>query len=414
MHKSSQLPSGQYRADDVHPPMGRGTPVAVADECPVPCDHQRRQTQPSLPDSTLIFLPPSSSRHLLSPEPDPLPLARTSDRSASAEQFKVHRINPNRPADPVLKLMVIGVAVLFGCVTSAGCTWVRALVKDPNEESHRLVQEARAAEERDEIAEAAKLLSRAARTTPEDPEVHRQLARVLFGQGHHDAAVEHLQYAVDQDPADPAAFVQLAHILSHEGNELEAGLAVDAALELDPNHTEALLLKASLAEKANQIEDALQTYHRVLNCDPTNVEAMLAVARLQEASGRPDRAAPLLRSVCEASSSTPQQKARAQWLLGIAYGRQRRWDDAAAALSESLAHRNDATAEDWYRLAFARFQSGDYEGSRRDLVKALELDPRHAASLTMSAALQPPGHPPPLTLVTAQLSMGNLPIPAGW
>lgn len=403
MHKSSQLLSGRFRADDVPPPTGKDIPVAVPNErAGRPAD---RQNLPAAPTSPVVRTYPM---------PPPSAVAPASRRCGPVATLNTCRAVLKPPSKIGPKRIHVAVALLIGCAILPGCTWVRALVKDPDEESQRLVEEARAAENQGEIAEAGKLLSRAARTTPEDPEVHRQLARVLFGQGQHDAAVEHLQFAVDRDPGDPAAFVQLAQILSHEGNAHEAGLAVDAALELDPANSEALLLKASLAESANRIEDALQTYHRVLNADPANVEAMLGVARLQDRSGRPECAAPLLRSLCETTSANKEQKARAQWLLGIVYGRQRRWDDAAAVLSESLANRDDTTAEEWYRLAYARFQAGDYEGSRSDLAKALELDPRHTAALNMSAALQPPGHPPPLTLVTAQLSMGNLPIPDGW
>jgi tetratricopeptide (TPR) repeat protein len=279
-------------------------------------------------------------------------------------------------------------AVVLLCGLATGCSLVRSVWRDQTLESQRLAEEARQAENRGDLEQAGNLLSRAIRTNPEDAEVHRQLGLLLLSQGRTAAAVEHLRTAVAQTPDDAQGNVQLAQVLVRQGRYAEAARPLNAALLLDPDHVEALLLEASLAERRNQRPLALETYHRVLRSDPGNVEANLRIAAIQLDSEHAERASPLLRSVCQSLQATAPQQAEARWSLGIAYSRQQRWNDAVSSLSAAAGNRDHMNADDWYRLAYARYQTGDLTGAWRDLSSALRQQPDHASAQAMASAVR--------------------------
>lgn len=334
----------------------------------------------------------------------------------------VRRMRPSiRTTDPAERSCANGIALLILVVFAfylPGCAWVREIASNPDEESRRLTQRARDAADSTNFARANELLDRAEKLTPHDPDVHRQRARALLAQGRRRQAVEALSHAVEYDRDDIGSRIELARLLIEEGLPAEAGAPLDRVLEIDPRHVDALMLKAKLAEQNGEPDVALETYHRVLGCDGEQVEARLALARLQVATGRWERATPLLRAICDCPRSTPGQRADAKWSLGIAYGRESLWKDAARELSESAEFRTDLTADDWYRLAYAHLHAEDYERAWTSMSKALEKSPHHEPSLAMSAFFQAYGwnesRTMPQPIVPATYSASGLPAPQGW
>ncbi len=278
--------------------------------------------------------------------------------------------------------------LLLGCILS-GCSWLPRSRSDSIAESQRLIEQARVAEQEDDLDRAAKQLEQAARKNPDNPEIHRRLGHILIAQGNTTAAVELLRYASARNPDDVAGHVELARLLADLHKETEAENAVSTALRLEPNHIEAMMLKGMLARKQHRDQQALQMYHRVLAREPDHVEARLRIAAIQLDSERPERASPLLRSICASRYATGCQAAEAKWSLGIAYGKEGRWAESACALEQSVRNREMVSADDWYRLAYAKHQVGDVTGARRYLAMALEENPRHPNSLEMAAALDP-------------------------
>jgi tetratricopeptide (TPR) repeat protein len=131
-----------------------------------------------------------------------------------------------------------------------------------------------------------------------------------------------------------------------------------------------------------------------LAADPENVEAQLKIAAIHLRLSEPDRAAPLLRSVCQSSRATSEQLSQARWSLGIACGQQRRWDEAADAIAAALEHRTNVTADEWYRLAYAQYSAGETETAARDVGRALKLQPDHPDALTLASILNVEPQPP--------------------
>jgi tetratricopeptide (TPR) repeat protein len=301
--------------------------------------------------------------------------------------------------------------LLCVCLILSGCSWLDKVRGHPTLEAQSLMEQAEQAEAKGDIERAGYLLHEAIDANPEDVEGHRELARLSLKQGKIDTAVEHLRLAIEQNPDDIDSYVQLTRI-QLDYNRLDgAEREIAAALSIDPQHVQALLLKAELAERRGRAGLAMETYYRVLSRESENVRARLRLAELQIAAGRPDRAAPLLRSLCECPAANQQQKAEALWSLGDAYGKSGRWRDAAAALAAAVPHR-EMQVDDWYRLAYAHYAAKDYRGAWLDIDRALQSNPGHPRALAMRGILSNqsrPGYPN-----NAQRMAMAAPAPSGW
>jgi tetratricopeptide (TPR) repeat protein len=304
--------------------------------------------------------------------------------------------------------------LLLVCGLAGGCTWARKLTSRSAGQARELADLAQQAQERGESEEALDLLNEAVQKNPDDAEIHRQIARILLGQGDDDTAVTHLRRAVACNPDDTQCHVQLAGVLFRAGRQEAAEAAVNAALETDPENIEALMLRADLAEHLGQDSVALGTYHQILSCDPGNIEAKLRAATIQVTAEKPKRAAPLLRSLCQCADATPQQLADAEWALGIAYGQEARWVDAADSLLAALPRRKQATADDWYRLAYSRYRAGDLQRARENLLTALSLSPEHQNALAMASVLNSRDSDAARAVVLAAMPASAIPPPPGW
>jgi tetratricopeptide (TPR) repeat protein len=283
---------------------------------------------------------------------------------------------------------LVAAAILLVLLLS-GCQLVRDMCMRSCTEARYLAEQARQAEQADNLPRAVELMSQALETNPGDPQLHREMARLMIDTGNRPAAVEHLQYVTEKLPDDSESFVLLAKLLLEQGRTGEATAAADAALSADPLDTTALVMRAALAQRQADSDLALETYYRVLAVEPRHIEARLRVAEIQLDRRRPEIAASMLRAVCQSPHADPNQSAEAGWVLGIAYGQGQRWDEAVTALADAAALRADRmNADDWYRLAYARHQTGDVERSRDDLRQALRLDPRHPKAQAMAEELR--------------------------
>jgi tetratricopeptide (TPR) repeat protein len=321
---------------------------------------------------------------------------------------------PLRSATPLhwaRKRRLISICLLAAVLLlplTAGCGSLPLLSRHSAAESTRLTEEAEAACQRGERLEARELLSRAAAVAPDDPEIQRALSRGLLLAGETEEAVKHLRYMMRRGADDPDAYLELARILFDERRYDECQELIDSALRLVPSHTEAQLLKGRLAEAKNKDDEALEIYYRLLAADPTATEATLRVSDLLIRTGQPIQAAPLLRSIVDSDRVAPAEQARAHWVLGHIYAKDRNWGEAVEQLTAAAALRPGIGSDDCYQIAYAAWQAGFRDKSQEYLWRALALDPRNQDALAL-AALFRQGE-------TAQTAYSRtpLPTPKGW
>ncbi|MCA9115687.1 MAG: tetratricopeptide repeat protein [Planctomycetaceae bacterium] len=296
-----------------------------------------------------------------------------------------------------------------------GCAWVDAFVQREPVESRQLAAMAAEAERTRPGAAEELLLLRGLRENPRDQDLRLQLADLLLEQDRAGEAVEQLEQVIATSSNDADARVRLARACRLTGQQTDARRHVDAALSIDPSHPQALLLQGEFAAESGRISDALEAYHHVLAVDSSNVTARLRIASLLLRSERCDQAAPLLRSVCASDCVTGEESAQARWLLGLAYGHEQRWTDAVHVLSSAIIERGEtATADDWYRVAYARYRAGDREQSWDAVRQALDLQPDHINSLALAEMLRRESLQLETTIVQTGHTSSQLPRPPGW
>jgi tetratricopeptide (TPR) repeat protein len=293
---------------------------------------------------------------------------------------------------------------------AAGCGWLPLFSRRSAEESARLTEQAKQACERGEHMQARELLSRAAAVAPDDPEIQRDIGRGLLLAGETEEAVKHLRYMMRRGLDDPDAYLDLARILFEEHRYRECEEMVDSALRIVPTHAEAQLLKGRLAEVRNKNDDALEVYYRLLAGDPTATEATLRISDLLVRTGRPSQAAPLLRRIADSERVTPSEQARAHWVLGQIYAKDRRWSEAAEQLLAAAQLRPQISADDCYQIAYAAWEAGLPDKVQEFLSKTLSMDPRHNDALALAALFR---QGESSTSQTAY-SRSPLPAPKGW
>lgn len=289
--------------------------------------------------------------------------------------------------------------------TVPGCAWMRTALQFKDNVHRSLADRARDARADGNDDEAVRLLDEATRNQPTAHALHRDLAEIHAEHGRIDEAVEHLQRVVELVPEDAEAWGRMATLLHESGDTSRAAAAANRALQIDPQRADALLVRATVLEHDDRSTEALDVCHRLLEADPGNVDARLAVARMHMRNGDPNRAAPVLRSLCSCPLADDHEKAEAWWALGIAYGRVGRWTDAVRAL-ETGADERGATPDDLYRLAFAQRAAGDLSKARATLDELIRQQPNHPYAPRLAIALRDN-----TVIPTAAL---DVPPPAGW
>jgi tetratricopeptide (TPR) repeat protein len=247
--------------------------------------------------------------------------------------------------------------------------------------------------------------------------LHRSATHVgvcLLERGDDKAALAQFQRLVDINPEDAESWIRIAHLREQQGENAAARTAVANALAANPKYIDALLFSAQHQREINDDQGALDALHRVLSIDADNIEAKLGIATLQIDSNRSERAAPLLRTICESPLANLVQKAEAYWALGMVYGKKRRWSDAASAINKAFEHQKRPSADQMYRLAYAQFQANERQQAWQAARVALQLSPRHAGAAQLTAALSTEFDDRARRVVPVGYSNTVLPVPTGW
>lgn len=293
--------------------------------------------------------------------------------------------------------VVWGLVFLVSAAAGPGCSGLRARLAHRSAECNQLCEESRLAREAGQDIHADKLLDAAIRQRPTDTQTRLDLAEELWSSGRQIAAADVVARMVAERPDDAPAALRLARMEFEIGRTAAAEAALRLAMINDPENPEAVRLKAELAERRGDWDGALATYQQLMQLVPDDLNASLAMASVHVRRGQSDRAAPILRAVVHHPQATAQQRRAAEWQLGMSYAQADRWSDAVASL-ESAMHYGNATAEDWYRVAYAQARVGDQAAAYASISRALQLSPNHGGALELARSIRL-GDDAPLTAV---------------
>jgi tetratricopeptide (TPR) repeat protein len=276
--------------------------------------------------------------------------------------------------------------VLLAAVSCLGCSWWQRWSNPEPRSARHLLEQSRDAEAAGDLRQARALLEQAVRRDPDDAEVRRRLARLLADAGEIEAALPHAAAAAEGSSDEPEPWVRLAELQMARDDWSAAEKSLDRAVACDPRHVPALLARARLEQRRGRTEAAVAACHQALHADPDLTEGRLLLAQLHLESQRPRQAAPLLRTVIDCPGVSAERRSEALRLLGLAYGAEARWDDAAAALEEAARDR-PLPADDWYRLAYAQYRAGRTDAAGASLARLAQVDPRHPAAAALAARI---------------------------
>lgn len=279
--------------------------------------------------------------------------------------------------------------MISACAVTAlgGCSWYGFGDTKKDEMTQELTEHARRSEEAGDLVEATDSLSRVAEIDQADVAARLELARLHRDAGRTDEAIKSLREVVSITPDDTRAWLELGELyyLKESFNYAEASL--DATLQLDPRNLKALMIKAEIEERRRFESRALEYYHRVLAIEENYPPAMLRIARIHMRNQEPVRASVLLRSVCYCRGASPAEIAEARWLLGISYGQEHRWEDAAESLKIATDIMEHPGPEDLYYLAYAQYQSGNDLETNKTINQLLQQHPEHRSTLLLAQAV---------------------------
>jgi len=258
------------------------------------------------------------------------------------------------------------------------------------DQAQQLALEARHAQDRQDPAKALHLLSSAVEINPRDCETRIELSEMLLENGSCDAAVSHLRQVVKQNPEDARSHIKLAQAMRKRGDLREAERLCDIAIRLDPVNAEGLVLRGVLYEQQQQDESALRVYYRAMHTNPDRTDAALRIAAIQLRRNASRQAGAVARSLLERTDISAAHRSEAEWMLGLAYSQEQRWNLATPSLKSAADSKSFAQAmkaDDWYQLAYASWQTGDLSRADQANAQALRLQPKHAEAQSLLTVL---------------------------
>lgn len=220
-----------------------------------------------------------------------------------------------------------------------------------------------------DFAKAAGLYRQILSDRDDHPEAPHLLGALLASQGRADEAIGHLIRAAALTPENPNVHYNLAVAYDLKRRDRDAEQAYEAAIALRPAYVEAFKGLAALRKRRNDLPGALAVMRRLLQAAPENPLAHHMAALLLQALGRADEALPHFRDFARL---TPES-AEARSLLGQAYAEQGSYDDAVIAFSKCLSldpDRNEVRG----RLALLLADVGARDAALDLALEALERD----------------------------------------
>lgn len=279
--------------------------------------------------------------------------------------------------------------MISACAVTAlgGCSWYGFGDTKKDEMTQELTEHARRSEEAGDLVQATDSLSKITEIDQADVAARLELARLHRDAGRTEEAIKSLREVVSLTPDDSRAWLELGELYYQKENYNHAEASLDTTLQLDPSNVQALMIKAEIEERRRFESRALEYYHRVLAIEENHPRAMLRIARIHMRNNEPVRASVLLRSASYCRGATPAEIAEARWLLGIAYGQEHRWEDAAESLRIATDIMEHPGPEDLYYLAYAQYQTGNDLEASKTINRLLQQHSQHRPTLRLAQAV---------------------------
>jgi tetratricopeptide (TPR) repeat protein len=231
------------------------------------------------------------------------------------------------------------------------------------------------------IAEATDQFIRVLYLDPSNPDANYRLGMVYMAQGQVDAAVLHLQNALNAPHAPPwppaEAVDALATIYRNRQDYPQAMALLQTQLARDPHDARAHYNLGTIYRRQGHLDEAIAAFRAAIQYDPSLVDAHYNLGVAYTASGRLDEARDEFQRIAKLNPDDPDTHV----LVGVALKDARQFD-AARAEFEHAIRLNPDHVEAHYNLGLVYQALGRHDAAMFEYKDVLRLDPNNARVLT--------------------------------
>jgi predicted Zn-dependent protease len=233
--------------------------------------------------------------------------------------------------------------------------------------------------------QAEELLRKGLDASPDDPELRRQMAEVLWRRGATNEALAEAAAAVRVKPDDASLVVRAGEMALASGAHDAALDRAEDAIRLDPRLASAWALRGRVFQKTNEPERAFADLQRALVFEPDNAAILFELAMMYRERGDPARC---LTTVHHLHDTYPPGEEPQNMLLleGLTLIELQRPLQACEVLL-TATRRGPASADVFFHLAQAQSAAGQGAAAEVALQQALAIDATHQPSRTLLTQL---------------------------
>lgn len=222
-----------------------------------------------------------------------------------------------------------------------------------------------------DISGVIEQLQRVDSTYQRFPQVKYQLALAYLESGQKFLAEDHLQQAIRLSPNYDDAIVLMAELNLQKGNAAEVITALTRLLQRQPQNQRAYILLAQAYRAQGETNKSLTIFQRMVDVFPGAPDGPYLVGNiLMEQDRRKEARVAFEQSVRLADNYWPAIEKLAD--LDLLEQRRKEAADRIAGLLKKYPN----TVQPWMLRAKLRLATGDLDGCEKDLLKAIELDPK--------------------------------------
>jgi len=227
------------------------------------------------------------------------------------------------------------------------------------------------------LEEARGLYKRALRINPTDAHALHFLAVLLHQLGHSAEALPLLKKAVETEAGLADAWCNLGNVQRVLGHSEDARESYGRALSVQPDLAEAWNSLGNLQQQCGALSDAEAAYRRALELQAGSAEASYNLGTVLARLSQWEEAAACCIKAIKLTPGRPEPYGQ----LSDIYLNQNRTEEALQCLRAGLRI-NPGHPELQYNLGFALSIKGDLPAAKDAYVRALAVNPEHAAALS--------------------------------
>lgn len=222
---------------------------------------------------------------------------------------------------------------------------------------------------------AADAYSAAVKMKKNDPpaELLENLGRVEYMAGHYENALDTFQ-SLRSKYTDQNADIWIARCFIKTKQWTRGQNVLLQYLEKKPGDSDALELLAYLFSQSGKLDEAITIHEKLIRIYPGRIKYLLLLAKAQTAAENYDAAIDTLEF---ANRVTDQLSKEAVRLLADLYIRKKMYRQAALCYQRIIIASDTPTMEDYFRLGYTYYQTGEFVSAGETFEKIKRIDPRN-------------------------------------